>query len=461
MKKNKRISIMQRICMAGLAAVMLLTLAGCSNGSGGSKKKETWDGYEAELEKGRRTKYASYVDIEGNQYSIRYDPDGNIQDFSCPKEFIESTYLPEDMVRELERGNAHFHYFFDEETWEMTKKWLSYNRENNSNSYLKSGAATDYYGSDNYHESYRYDNEQRLIEVSKYKQAHTGREVYVGNQYGYETGLHVSTYYKTMLTDSGRSVVTDSFIFQRDYDSNGSITQVRQFERYLDWDDYYIKSEIRYDSEGHKVYQTDYDREADGFSRYWMTTRRWDAAGNITEYSITFTDGKKGLEYVTKKTEWTYQYDAEGNILEINKYELFNPDYKEGNGWYKTQNSEMYLTGKAEFKYKKDAVILKRTIYSYEANQDYSVVNLTNTYEDTSEGEWEESSKVLQFKRSGVLTGGHYEYLYDYPEFAKWVFEKQNFAHIFSEAESGWEITYYTDEEVEQYRHNQEFQRVN
>lgn len=136
---------------------------------------------------------------------------------------------------------------------------------------------------------------------------------------------------------------------------------------------------------------------------------------------------------------WELEYDENGNLLFVTK--VFNAssddprklvDQYDENGnvietcEYKTFGSKEYMTKKTEYRYEDYKYEARETDYRYEANSDYSIVNLINTIK----GEWETF----------------------YPEIIDEDYDKVN---------DCWDITYYTQEEIDQYMHDKEFQKVN
>lgn len=149
---------------------------------------------------------------------------------------------------------------------------------------------------------------------------------------------------------------------------------------------------------------------------YYIT--QYNETGKITEYiRQIMVQGKK---YTVYKEE--YQYDEKGRLIEVNEFEMLgsNSFYSDYYGdvirCSSGENIELHITKRYEFEYGKSTIKGRVINYKYEANKDYSVVNLI----ETKEGEW-------------------------------WNIPNKNY----------WTITYYTEEEVEKYLHDKEFSTVN
>ena len=163
---------------------------------------------------------------------------------------------------------------------------------------------------------------------------------------------------------------------------------------------------------------------------------KYDESGNVIKETIDEFDFDN-----TPESTSTYEYDANGNLVRetINK---LNSDYtlKSINiNEYDTNGSPLseqeytfyggnpYITSQTEYKYNEKGQYAKKySSYQYEANSDFSIVNQINA----DEGEWGEWNNIKADEK---------------------VDKTPNIR---------WEITYYTDEEIQQYLHDKEFKKL-
>lgn len=139
---------------------------------------------------------------------------------------------------------------------------------------------------------------------------------------------------------------------------------------------------------------------------YYNQYYKYDESGNVRKKTIDEIDSGNPQESI-------YEYDANGNPLSEQEYTFYG-----GNP---------YITSQTEYKYnEKGQYAVKYSSYQYEANSDFSIVNQINA----DEGEWGKWNKIKADKK---------------------VDKTPNIR---------WEITYYTDEEIQQYLHDKEFKKM-
>ncbi len=391
---------------------------------------ETWDGARADLAEGRRPKEAVYH-FGDQESSITYDMDGNITG-------VAGEISREAFTRVLDADRSLYDYFLNS-NGEMEKGYYHYSPEDYNVQtrqmvtkdakyfFAVSGALQQFQS--NSHASklsshdYRYDSKGRLAQEKAEGVDKDGGPLVYTKTYNYEKDFLVSSWSSETKHSSGFAPTIYDHTYEREYDALGNIIWLRYYEDLAHQEDAlrWIK-EWEYD-EGGKLLSSKYTEghRADSDSEVYYESydiTQYNASGDILETNTLI--GINGKEYTVKKTE--YLYDESGRITEENTYELLA-----GNGWLDEKadwcngggNTEMYITQKIEYQYDDKGTGMCREIqYQYEANKDYSKVNLTAT----NEGGWKESQK----------NGTGY-----------------------------WTITYYTEEEIEQYLHDQEFSPVN
>lgn len=139
---------------------------------------------------------------------------------------------------------------------------------------------------------------------------------------------------------------------------------------------------------------------------YYNQYYKYDESGNVRKKTIDEIDSGNPQESI-------YEYDAKGNPLSEQEYTFYG-----GNP---------YITSQTEYKYnEKGQYAVKYSSYQYEANSDFSIVNQINA----DEGEWGEWNNIKADEK---------------------VDKTPNIR---------WEITYYTDEEIQQYLHDKEFKKL-
>lgn len=441
---SKKGNAMQKICMAVIVLSAVLLLAGCGDGSQKTNKKENeakgrepgaveiWDGAKADLENGLRVKKAVYVyTYSPFQYSITYDLGGRITSVTKSENAPLSApvTLPDAFERVLNLDGA-LHYFGrgDTHTSDVEKRFYLYeegeynpdSRKLNQKSTYKnakyeysfSGNGTPlsyWYVDDDKQQSseYEYDGKGRLIGETNY----VNGEKFSTYVYVYENG-------KDLLLSKAKYGGSGYYYYQHSYDANGNVVKALTY-RGEEWELCRI-SEWEYDEDGNllleKITEGERADSKDYYESSWIT--QYDETGHTIEGCRQISMG--GKEYTVIKIE--YLYDEKGRITEKNTYELLA-----SKGWLDEQadwcnsggNTELYITKKVEYKYG-DTIMKNEISYEYEANKDFSQVNLTATKEDG----WKEPRELM------------------------------------SEMEGYWIITYYTEEEVNQYLHDQEFSPV-
>lgn len=207
--------------------------------------------------------------------------------------------------------------------------------------------------------------------------------------------------------------------------------------------------EVQYDSDG--VSATGYTTYTyEGNSLYLQRVSIVDYRGNsIRSYKYTYDNNnniirieeyEEFVKYGEQETGgeltniWEYEYDESGNVYVssgISDYKTVTKYDGDGNiiesCVYQTFGSKEYIISKTEYKYNSYDYLVRETTYKYEANSNYSTVNLISE----SEGNWEKH------------------------RYAYWDNKE------YDDANDCWTVTYYSQEEIDRYMHDQEFQRVN
>ena len=142
------------------------------------------------------------------------------------------------------------------------------------------------------------------------------------------------------------------------------------------------------------------------YNRYY----EYDESGNVRKKTIDEIDSGNPQESI-------YEYDTNGNLLSKQKYTFYG--------------GKPYITSQTEYKYNEHGqYAVKYSSYQYEANSDFSIVNQINA----DEGEWGEWNNIKTDEKAD---------------------EK-----VDKTPNIRWEITYYTDEEIQQYLHDKEFKKL-
>ncbi len=252
-------------------------------------------------------------------------------------------------------------------------------------------------------------------------------------EYAYDNKNRVTR--KVLTSDEG---ATEEYRYS--YDSQGRVTGVKFYGTET------FETRINYDSNGNMVSMSKYD--SDGNKKFDYT-QTFDAQNRITQKKFVGEASLLGMKYNAEKV-YVFRYDEQGNLIEL-KHNTYSEKYgydENGNQTeirhyneegvheytyakefdklgnlvkdqeYAIYGTNPYLKKETEYKYDKNSNVIatRDSSYSYEANSDYSVVNQI----EANEGEWRnvEEDEIPQYE---------------------------------------WEITYYTDEEWEQYQHDQEF----
>lgn len=409
-----------------------------------------WIGYEAELANGLRVKKATYY-FGTREYTITYDPEGNTMGVVCSDLSDNRVYCNKvDVINSVEGLLGEYRI----DDYQMTKRnyvwgpgWNFDSESNvvyigdekckfNENGTILSESRIDYDGK-KYSCTFSYDPQGRLIERQYSGKTVSGEEPYeVYTTYQYEKDLYLKEIVeRTSYGEKNRKSRISQYNYE--YDSNGNISKGLYYEK--DYGDKELKLRRIYDyecdEEGNLVSEATTEGYEYGTESYYEKTcmRRYDTAGNLIE-RCTYCTVRGGV-YITEKVVYKNEYDTDGNLIEVEISELLRPadyDYDDGKyTWHKESIDTMYPTTKIEYRYGKAQVDEKITTYKYEANADYSVVNLL----EVSEGEWTETDNLLEVSE-GVWTEVEADMCF-------------------------WMITYYTDAEVEQYLHDKEFQPVN
>lgn len=420
-RKNRLIAL-----VAMLVLMMQMTGCGGAAASGSENVINTWAGYEADAANGLRVKSVEFrtsdsenvskvtYDVEGNItsssiYHVKYEPffekvGGISAPFQCRYMSTSYAFLINYCYYTLSREGLFLSdILYDDYTLQVNNDGsyvLVYNNDTNANSSyhcLADGRLIlDNFtsASSSTTANYNYDNIGRVTEYSwiDVKENESGntrrRETNVRCTYVGDSSYLESIVYDGEVEDDslpGNLSHSDEFFkktYEYDYDDNDNIVRVKQ---------YILTDKMQINGTLQCVWEYEYDEN-----------------GNVVcETKVTGSD--EGDIVMTTR----YQYDNDGNVIEECEYETFG--------------SEEYMTSKTEYQYVNAyAYQTKTTSYKYEANSDYSIVNLINT----EEGVW------------GELIYGEFYEGYD-------------------EVNDCWTVTYYTQEEIDQYMHDQEFQRIN
>lgn len=252
-------------------------------------------------------------------------------------------------------------------------------------------------------------------------------------EYAYDNKNRVTR--KVLTSDEG---ATEEY--QYSYDSQGRVTSVKFYGTEA------FETGISYDSNGNMVSMSKYDSEGNKKFDYLQT---FDAQNRITKKQFVGEASFFGYTYTAEEI-YQYRYDEQGNLVKLT-YNDYSEEYgydEKGNQTeirhyneegvheytyvkeydtdgnvvkhqeYAIYGENPYLKEETEYQYDKNGNLIatRNSSYSYEANSDYSIVNQI----EANEGEWRdvEEEELPQYE---------------------------------------WDITYYTDEEWEQYQHDQEF----
>lgn len=165
---------------------------------------------------------------------------------------------------------------------------------------------------------------------------------------------------------------------------------------------------------------------------------KYDESGNVRKETIDEFDSVNPQESI-------YEYDANGNLVRetINKFDSDNTQKSTNINEYDTNGNPLseqeytfyggnpYITSQTEYKYNEHGQYAKKySSYQYEANSDFSIVNQINA----DEGEWGKWNNIKADEKAD---------------------EK-----VDKTPNIRWEITYYTDEEIQQYLHDKEFKKL-
>ena len=401
--------------------VLMMQMTGCGEAAVSNENTiNTWAGYEADAANGLRVKEVIFTDprySNSGESIVHYDIEGNITDLSISD--LHFDYAP--FFEKALGISVPFMYHYDSSygfelhkyslinmglarsgSYQLVKKggtyYLIYQKSNTDDDcsicFLEDGRCIEELhdiGNSSYSLAYNYDSYGRVIKWS--------------NGFGYEekyTYEGDSSYLKSV---DGEDIIT----FEYDYDTNNNLIRVEEYavtEEGQIYGSLVHMWEYEYDENGNVVCET---VTAGSDKGDIVTTHRYeyDENGNaVCETETVSSD--EGDTVITYRC----QYDNDGNMIE--------------KCTYKTFGSEEYMTQKTEYVYYGNTGIYQTrdTYYSYEANADFSIVNLTNTEEEAWRyvfGRWEEGC---------------------------------------DEVFNCWTVTYYTQEEIDQYTHDQEFHSV-
>lgn len=421
----------------GVAVVLLIILSAIilgsvGKGKGGSEAGQGWIGYKAELEQGKHVKIAQYA-----EYFFEFDMAGRLV-------YAEVGSVEDDEWKQIEKmleGTVpiEVELAFDESVegdflFEKTIALTAF-RENHY-SYKEAFENTVEWKRDNYRDfMYTFSLEDGLVSQKKVRnddaEGNFGKGDW-GSEYTYffnkNRQLTKVTYEdnKTVIEydDKGRPCYVrktkadeEQFVIDITYNDKGQVVEKRWRGK-----EYFVGMDL---GTKEKYYRYGYDAEGRMISvknNAYQKTRTYDEEGRLLlEKEIS----EEGVNY-----EESFVYDEQGNVTKtrkvydegIHKTTLVNQYDKEEKPIleqeYAIYGGKPYLTKQTEYQYNKkgERSASKVSSYSYEANSDFSIVNQTGA----SEGEWEKTENG----------------------------KDKNYV---------WEITYYTDEEWEQYLHDKEF----
>lgn len=475
-KRTQEKTFARRLCIVGIMAGSILMLGGCLGSPEGNHEEEQgqteWEGPQADLEKGLYVKEAVYYYTEDyfpneslpddfHTISIYYGVDGSIIGVQDGNGNGGVDCEPVEQI--LDIGTWRYGYEFDKPNafdfawtpyyYKVTKPAAhktyltntSLESEDRTYTFDRDGKVTCLTEGD-VQVLYTYDAKGRLCKTKTtgYREDQDGNRVQINSSESivYQ-GLEGRVVEYSKVFSDGSTLT-----YRWEYDDNGNLTKETCKSASTSWTEWEYDSnnnltryshygpgndlktgllclvEWEYDDNGNLTSQTATKAHGQG-DAYYEETRiaLYNTDGRVVEESIHIVDAQ-GKEYLSSKKIWEYQYDKEGRVIETNLYEFFGMDYYGDNGsgnyrWHKGagMTPEPYLTEKVQYLYEDDGTMTQTiTRYTYEANADYSVVNLLETEEQT----W----------RYGL----NYGY---------------------------WVISYYTEQEVEEYLHDQEFKKVN
>lgn len=391
--------------------------------SGKGTQTEEWVGYAAELEQGRHVKSATC-----SQYHFEFDIAGRLV-FADVDSLTDSDT---ERIAKLCEGRVPIELSLAfEESNEgdfMFEKTLGMREGENYYTYEGDSAEKVELRTDGYRDvKYSFNPENGLASYRAVKN---------------DDGVWDSEYYYYYSNSSGNSLLTEVICGDNttvlSYDGQKRLNYVEKTK--LGEMEFTI--DITYNEAGLVQRKYKYGREffvgmdLGMKERYYLY--KYDAENRLTsvknnDYEKTYKYDEEGREVLIKQAsaegvEWeqAFEYDEKGNVTETVQYyeegvhkttEVKQYDKKENltmSQEYAIYGGKPYLTEQAEYQYDKNGKLSKKknASYSYEANSDFSVVNQI----EANEGKWR---KI--------------------------------------EENDVWEITYYTDEEWEQYLHDKEF----
>ena len=410
-KVKEKLLVVAAIALVSIFAVVKI-ISGISNKDEKAKEAGSsaeWGGYTAELEQGKRVKTAEYKNVDGETVHLQfeYDITGNLTSAKVGE--LGEYYNWDDLIElckdklPLDIDELDFNSSVDETSSHVVlpmadgSNQYSYSEDAKTVTWRVDGGRT-------YSAEYKCDSKNRVT-------------CKVLTSYAGETEEYRYTYDSQGRVTCVKFFGTENLETRMSYDSNGNLISM-----------------VKYDGDGNKKF--DYIQTFDGQNR--ITKKHF-----VGEASFV------GLTYTTEKV-YLYSYDEQGNLIKL-KHNTYSEEYgydengnqteirhyneegvheytyvkeydKNGNvvkhQEYAIYGANPYLKEETEYQYDKNSnmIATKNSYYSYEANSDYSIVNQI----EANEGEWRdvEEEEIPQYE---------------------------------------WDITYYTDEEWEQYQHNQEF----
>ncbi|MCM1145855.1 MAG: zinc-ribbon domain-containing protein [Blautia sp.] len=455
------------------ALLLLCLLLAVIGLSGGKKAGKEWDGYLADMEAGKKIKEVRYEVYNGdrldeyNSSSAQFDVDGRLTfyDASTTTPLIEKLEGAVPWTPDIRADGTKL--YWDAVNYEMILfTWNDgcfYQHNGNGVICVKGKGESRTY-------NYTTVNDKKLVSASSYNG--------VTDQYSYDDdGKLVSwshkgkqnegtytTYITTFTYDEAGNLVYVSrksgsfqiFYYEYTYDEMGHPIRAAFYKHRsvldVNWG-LYIEDTYQYDDAGNlvsSVYRTGGEERHITYGENGNKTQeeeiRYDDEGKETGRTVWTYDAEENLteeveydENKNMKRKVACAYDTEGNLIEEVEYDgnekmkekvVYTYDKKgnktrEERETYTVYGNKEYITSKVDSLYYDSGSLKSRvtTTYKYEANRDYSIVNLIDTSEE-------------QETRPHPL------------------------GESTSESVGKWKVTYYTEEEIEAAQHAKEFKEL-
>lgn len=427
--KNKLIAVVVML-------VLVVQMTGCGGvaASGSENVINTWAGYEADAANGLRVKSVEFRTDQYPEYvsKVTYDVEGNIMS-SCIYHLAYEPFFKKALGISVPFicGQINLSY----------KPTRSFFRNKEAVIGGRKAFGTLVMIDPDFYYILQVDNDGRYVLVSNDR----SESIYFLTDGRFIQKTYVDNSAEEPDYGEGLRAHIISSTDKSNYDNKGRVTEysVKELSNKKDGMTYTHVGNVRYTYEGDSSYLASLVfNNSKTTVRFLKRTYEYDYDDNhnivrVEEYSFTDPDDLYG----TFTDLWEYEYDENGNvvcetkvegsdqgdIVTMTRYQYDNDGNMIEECKYQTFGSEEYMTSKTEYQYVNAyAYQTRTTLYKYEANSDYSIVNLT----ETVEGNW------------GELTYGTFFEGYD-------------------EVNDCWTVTYYTQEEIDQYWHDQEFQSIN